>query len=94
MLERPNLTAKARADYEAELTCPPFPEALEYLWNVFLRLSARRGSGGFGVAPITWADIDAFVRHSGIQLAPFEVRLIEDLDNLYRAAISRPKEQG
>jgi hypothetical protein len=94
LLDRPNLTAKARAEYEAELACPPFPEALAYLWNVFLRLSARRGSGGFGVAPITWPDIDAFVRHSKIEIAPWEIRILEDLDNLYRAAITKPKEQG
>lgn len=78
-----------RAEIDAELAVPPLSPALIYLWQAFLRLSARRGSNGFAVSPISWPDIDAFVRHSGMRLAPWEVRVIEDLDNLYRAELNK-----
>lgn len=84
--------AKARAKYEADLRTPPFPMALLHVWNAFGRLSARRGSNGFAANPIGWPDIDAFLRHSGLRLAPWEISLIEQLDDLYRADSGKPKE--
>ncbi|WP_430643900.1 phage tail assembly chaperone [Bradyrhizobium cosmicum] len=51
---------------------------------MFLRLNARR-SAGFSLEPISFSEIESFTRLSGLRLSPFEVRLIEDLDNLFRA---------
>jgi hypothetical protein len=79
------------AEREAELECPPFPEALAYIWSAFCRLSARR-SVGFSINPISWPDIDAFVRHSKMPLAPWEIRLIEELDDLFRQEHSKPRD--
>ena len=42
--------------------------------------------------PISWPDIDAFVRQSRTVLAPWEIRLIEDLDDLFRVAQAKPKD--
>jgi hypothetical protein len=81
-----------RAKHEAALECPPFPMALDYLWRIFNRLNARRGSNGFGPNAITWADIDAFIKHSKIDLAPWEIEVIEMLDDLYRADPTKKKE--
>jgi hypothetical protein len=36
-----------------------------------------------GPAPIEWPDIDAFVRRAGVSLAPWEIELIEQLDDIY-----------
>ncbi len=83
-----------RAEYEADLACPPLPPSLIYLWNTFNRLSSRRSSNGFGVNPISWADIDAFVRHSKFALAPWEIETIEDLDRLFLAEISRNQSEN
>lgn len=58
--------------------------ALAHVWGAFGRLSARRGSG-FGISPIGFADIEAFTRLTGARLSPWEVRLIEQLDDLFRA---------
>ena len=80
-----------RAEYEADLACPPFPEALLHVWQAFCRLSARRGAS-FSVNPISWPDIDAFVRYSGLRLAPWEIRLIEQLDDLYREQVNKRPE--
>lgn len=83
-----------RASLEAQLECPPMPEALAYIWHAFCRLSARRGSNGFSINPITWPDIDAYVRHSKMPLAPWEVRIVEELDDLFRQEQGKPKEQS
>jgi hypothetical protein len=66
--------------------------ALQYLWNAFIRLSSRRGSNGFGINPISWSEIDAFVRNSRVNLAPWEVEIIEMLDDLFRAEQAKAKE--
>jgi len=78
-----------KAELQAELLVPPFPDVLTYLWVAFRRLGSRRGSSGFAIDPIGWPDIDAFVRHSGVRLAPWEVRLIEELDDLFRIEQAR-----
>lgn len=57
--------------------------ALFYLWRTFNRLRRRVGSTGFGANPISWSDIDAFSRHSKFYLAPWEIEIIEELDDLY-----------
>ncbi|WP_158673475.1 hypothetical protein [Bosea sp. FBZP-16] len=61
---------------------PPFPSALRYLWQAFARMSSRRGSTGWGPAPLSWQDIDAFCRLSGLRFAPWEIETIEALDRL------------
>jgi hypothetical protein len=66
--------------------------AAMHIWRAFHRLSARRGSNGFGLNPISWPDIDAFVRHSKISLAPWEVRLVEELDNLFRSEMAKNRD--
>lgn len=61
------------------------PEGADYLWRAFQRLSGRRTNNGFGQNPLTWQEIDAFVRLSGVALAPWEIEVIERLDGLYLA---------
>lgn len=56
-------------------------------------------AGGFaGPNPIGWQDIDAFTRCSGFRLAPWEVELIEALDDIYlqpaRQAVPQQKGQA
>lgn len=58
------------------------PEALEYLWRWFLRMSNRRG-GGFGPAPLTHGGIRDFFELSRIIPTPWEIEQIEALDILY-----------
>jgi hypothetical protein len=69
---------------EAELELPPFPDALAYIWSAFSRLRRRKG-GHEGPQPIGWTDIDAFCRISGVTFAPFEIEIVETLDDLYLA---------
>lgn len=37
-----------------------------------------------GIGPITWADLVNFGKVTGIRLAPWEIQLIEDIDQMYR----------
>lgn len=72
-----------------ELRSAPLPSAGVYLWDVFMRLHSRRSSNGFGLSPITWGDLDAFIRLTGIRLAPWEVEAIEDLDRAFMTEQAR-----
>lgn len=38
-----------------------------------------------GLSPIGWSDIDAFSRRAQVRLAPWEIELIEELDDVYLA---------
>ncbi|NGO50424.1 hypothetical protein G6N73_04385 [Mesorhizobium camelthorni] len=74
------------AEYEAELAVPPFPVPLAYLWRAFWRLRRRKGAGMSGREPIEWADLVAYLALTKTTLTPWEIEVIEDLDDLYRAA--------
>jgi hypothetical protein len=71
------------AELRAELAMPPFPRALGYLWRVYLRLRRRAETGFAGSQPVSMQDIDAFVRLTGLRLAPWECELLEALDDAY-----------
>lgn len=74
-----------RAGYESELACPPIPPELMYLWKLYRRLANRRGSNGFSQNPISWPEIDAFVRNAKVLLAPWEIEVIEEIDDIDRS---------
>jgi hypothetical protein len=78
------------AKLEAELECPPFPQAAERAWGVWHRLRTRRGPGATGPAPITWTDIDAFLRVTGNRLASPEIGFVEIIDNAYLKSTAAP----
>jgi hypothetical protein len=82
-------TEDRRRELSEMLTVPPFPVALTYLWRAFHRLRRRKGGSGFGPSPIEWSDIDAFVRNSGLRFAPWEVEMIEALDDLLMAQMTK-----
>ncbi len=82
-------TPEKREELEAELHSDPLPLAGKYLWDIFTRLHNRRSSGGFGVSPITWPDIDAFTRLTRCALSPWEIEVIEDCDAAFLAAVSK-----
>jgi len=68
---------------------PPFPAALGYLWRAYLRLR-RRAPGGFsGPQPVDWPAIEAFTRL--FDLAPWEIEIIEALDDIFLRRGATPK---
>ncbi|MDI4231454.1 hypothetical protein OZ411_01325 [Bradyrhizobium sp. Arg237L] len=93
LIKRTRNEAK-RAGYEEQLRCPPLPRSLDYLWRTYHRLRRRKGSNGFAMSPIEWPDFDAFVRHAGLRLAPWEVEAIEELDDLFLRSLTADKGDG
>ena len=91
--------AERVAEIEAELAVPPFPKETAYIWQAYLRLRRRMAGGFAGPNPVGWQDIDAFGRQSGLRLHPWEIALIETIDDIYlRAGLAKkmplPKEKG
>ena len=68
---------------DGDLAVPPFPRVLDYLWRAYIRLRRRAAAGFGGPQPIAWQDIDAFIRRAGLKLAPWEIEMIEALDDIY-----------
>lgn len=77
---------------EAELVGPPMPTAGAYLFNWFLELSAARGSGGFGPAPITYPDIYTWAKLTRRAPAPWEVETIKGLDAAYLTVMNEKRD--
>ena len=67
---------------ERLLNAPRCPEALAYLWALFVRLRARC-TPSMGVARILYSDIAAFVQVTGQRLTAWEVSVIERLDDAF-----------
>lgn len=84
-LERAEIEGKVSriAEIEADLAMPPFPEPLGHLWRAYLRLRRRAAGGVSGPNPVGWQDIDAFIRRSGVGLAPWEIEVLERIDDLF-----------
>ena len=63
------------------------PIGADHLLEWFWRLSARRSAGGFAPSPISFEAINAWSRLSGEAPEPWEVGVIELLDNAFLMAI-------
>lgn len=71
-LGRPVAGAKAK---EAEL-----PDAFAHIWDWFYELASRRTTGMSGFNPISHMEVEAWARLRRIDVAPWEVRLLLQLD--------------
>jgi hypothetical protein len=78
------------AEIKAELAMPPFPRAAAYIWQAYRRLRRRAAVGFSGPQPIAWSDIDAFLRRSGVWLRPWEIQIIESIDDVYLQPQPKP----
>lgn len=75
------------AELEKQLACPPFPLALTYLWRAFMRLRCRAAPTMSGPGPVTFGDLESYTRLTRMSLAPWEVQIIENLDDIYLASV-------
>jgi hypothetical protein len=83
-----------REEIEAELNPPLPPACVRYLFTIYGRLRRRKGSGGFGPQAIEFCDIEAFQRLTAANLSPWEITVLEDLDDLFLFEKSKPPEPG
>lgn len=60
-----------------------------YLLQWFWRLRNRNKSGFNGPDPVSWEALDAWVRLSGDNPEPWEINVLEALDDAYVAAVDR-----
>lgn len=81
MLKRAR-TPERRAEIEAQLAVPALPPAIAYLWRVFMRLHRRRQSNGIGPARLGWGELASFQQMTGTRLSPWEIGLLERLDDV------------
>lgn len=69
--------------FKAEKIAPPLPEvSAGHLLSAFLEMGPAMSSG-MGGAPITFGEIDAWQRCTGIPFAPWEVRAIRVASHEY-----------
>lgn len=74
--------------FDPLLIGPPLPLAGEYLWTWFRRLHRRRRYSESGPLPISTGDIRDWIELHRCPLDPFEIEIIEDLDDAYLGAQS------
>jgi hypothetical protein len=72
---------------------PEIPPAGEHLWIWFWEINAGRGSTGWGPAPLSYQEIDAWARLSGCDLRPWEVRVLKSMDGAFLAAAAKKGER-
>ena len=70
---------------------PACPPELLHVWRWFTELHATRQHGAFGAQSISYAEIDAWARLSGIQARPFEVAALLAVDNAFLSANEKPR---
>lgn len=71
-----------------ELIQPDFPEELTHVWDAFIQMSASRQSSGGGPAPITYQDMEAWMRLTRKVMRPREVRTIKEMDGICLSLIT------
>ncbi len=80
---------------EAQLALPDIPDALGYLWHIYLRLRYRAAVGFSGAQPIGWQDLCAFVELTRVHLAHWEIAIIERIDDAFlHPGDDKPEPQG
>ncbi len=75
-----------RAEFEARLHLPDFPDEYTFAWEAFFDLNQCRSSNGFGVNPISYTEIDAYTRLTGKVLLPYEINGINIIDSCFLKA--------
>jgi hypothetical protein len=66
---------------------PTFPDVALHIWAAFLELHNGRTYNMSGPNPISYDTIYFWCRMMGIELTPWEIGVIKDLDNIYIRAM-------
>lgn len=71
------------------LAAPSCPAGCGELWRIFGELHACRGNSGFGPMCVTFTEIDAYQRVSGVKLQAWELDAIRRADAAFLADWSK-----
>lgn len=75
----------------AQLDGPSLPEAAYRIWGYFQDLTARRrwhiSAGTPFPEPISYQEIHAYLCLSGVRISSWQLRLLAELDNVFRATV-------
>ena len=85
--------AQATGITPPELIPLPLPRGCQALWSAFLDLHARRGHSGFGPLPIGLGDLVAWQTLMAIDLNPWEIDTVLQLDGCVLAALTLDDEK-
>lgn len=66
------------------LASPPFPEAMEYLWDWFMELDRTRTAGFNGPDPLTYPTIESWARLMDRSPSPADVEMLLQMDLVMR----------
>lgn len=70
-----------------ELDGPAVPFQLAHLLDWFRELNTGRTGNGFGANPLSWGEIDAWIRLTGRTVRDWEIGLLRALDQKYMAVM-------
>ena len=62
---------------------PVVPEAGRLLWSFFIELSAGRTGNGFGPNPISWGEIEAWMRVKRWPLSDSHIAILRAMDRAW-----------
>jgi hypothetical protein len=85
---------KATGEEDPELRVPPFPEPIRALWNKFLSLHEGRTYGINGGNPLSYIDMDAWMRVTGNRLDQWEVEAVMRIDKAWLKASKDDEEES
>lgn len=77
-----DMELERRAEIEAQLDGPAFPEGFDYLLAWFYDLGPALFNG-MGLAPISYTEIRSWRLERGLQLNSWEVKALRELSQVY-----------
>lgn len=87
-------TGERRRALATELSGPPFPKPLRYLWQIFVEIADGLDSGGWGPPVVTWQSLAAWSQLTGVILQPREACILVQLGAARAAVISNTSDYG
>ena len=72
---------------------PDVPDVADHVWTWFWTLSKRRQRGFDGASPLTYSEIDAWLRVTRTIALPQEIDLIMAMDSAWLEAVAEMREQ-
>ena len=73
---------------------PEIPEGFEVVWEWFWELASGRGHTGFAWLPLSWTEMDAWARMSGVDLQPWLAGIFRAMDRAWLAEAARQQKKG